>query len=159
MKKFLTAKFFYLLILLVCSLILFTAYYIEYGLNEDPCKLCVYQRIPYFAGVFFCLLGLFFKNNIIFLYLVIFTFFVSFILSGYHVGIENEIFQEFSGCTSNNMGLIKKEEILNSLNKLPLSCKNVNFKILGLSLATLNLFISFLIILFSSIIIKNEKNR
>ena len=159
MRKFQNTRFFYLSIFLISSLILLSAYYIEYVLNEDPCKLCIYQRIPYFVGVFFCLLGFFFKNKIIFLYLVIFTFFVSFILSGYHVGIENEIFQEFSGCTSNNMGLIKKEEILNSLDKLPLSCKNVNFKILGLSLATLNLFISFLIILFSSIIIKNEKNR
>ena len=159
MKKFLTAKFFYLLILLVCSIILLTAYYIEYGLNEDPCKLCVYQRIPYFAGIFFCLFGLIYRNKIVFLYLVILTFFISFILSGYHVGIENEIFQEFSGCTSNNMDLIKKEEILNSLNKLSLSCKNVNFKLFGLSLATLNLFTSFFIIIFSLIIYKNEKNR
>ena len=159
MKKFLTAKFFYLLILLVCILILFTAYYIEYGLNEDPCKLCIYQRIPYFAGIFFSLLGLIYRNKIVFLYLVILTFIISFILSGYHVGIENEIFQEFSGCTSNNTDLIIKEEILDSLNKLSLSCKNVNFKLFGLSLATLNLFTSFFIIIFSLIIYKNEKNR
>ena len=159
MKKFLTAKFFYLLILLVCILILFTAYYIEYGLNEDPCKLCIYQRIPYFAGIFFSLLGLIYRNKIVFLYLVILTFIISFILSGYHVGIENEIFQEFSGCTSNNTDLIIKEEILDSLNKLSLSCKNVNFKLFGLSLATLNLFTSFFIIVFSLIIYKNEKNK
>ena len=159
MKKFLNAKFFYLLIFLIGSIILLTAYYIEYVLNEDPCKLCIYQRIPYFAGIFFCLLGLIYKNKIIFLYLVIFTFFLSFILSGYHVGIENEIFQEFSGCTSNNMDLIKKEEILDSLNKSSLSCKNVNFKLFGLSLATLNLFTSFSIIIFSLLVYKNEKNR
>ena len=74
MKKFLNAKFFYLLIFLISILILITAYYIEYGLNENPCKLCIYQRIPYFAGIFFCLFGLICKNKIIFLYLVIFTF-------------------------------------------------------------------------------------
>ena len=159
MKKFLTAKFFYLLILLVCSIILLTAYYIEYGLNEDPCKLCVYQRIPYFAGIFFSLFGLICRNKIFFLYLVILTFLISLILSGYHVGIENEIFQEFSGCTSNNTNLIIKEEILDSLNILSLSCKNVNFKLFGLSLATLNLFTSFFIIIFSLIIYKNEKNK
>ena len=159
MQKFLNAKFFYLLIVLISGLILLAAYYIEYVLNEDPCKLCIYQRIPYFAGIFFCLLGLFYKNKIVFLYLVIFTFFISFILSGYHVGIENEIFQEFSGCTSNNTDLIKKEEILDSLNKLSLSCKKVNFKLFGLSLATLNLFTSFFIIIFSLVIYKNEKNR
>ena len=159
MKRFLNAKSFYLLIFLISSLILISAYYIEYVLDENPCKLCIYQRIPYFAGIFFCLLGLVYKNKIIFLYLVIFTFLISFILSGYHVGIENAIFQEFSGCTSNNMDLIKKEEILDSLNKLSLSCKNVNFKLFGLSLATLNLFTSFFIIIFSLIIYKNEKNR
>ena len=159
MKKFLNAKFFYLLIFLISSIILLTAYYIEYVLNEDPCKLCIYQRIPYFTGIFFCLLGLIYKNKIIFLYLVIFTFFLSFILSGYHVGIENEIFQEFPGCTSNKMDLIEKEEILNSLNKLSLSCKNVNFKLFGFTLATLNVFTSFFIIIFSLIIYKNEKNK
>lgn len=159
MQKFINAKFFYFLIFLISSLILLAAYYIEYVLNEDPCKLCIYQRIPYFVGIFLCLLGLFYKSKIIFLYLIIFTFFISFILSGYHVGIENEIFQEFSGCTSNNMDLIKKEEILDSLNKLSSSCKNVDFKIFGLSLATLNLFTSFFIIIFSLVIYKNEKNR
>tara|TARA_S200000501_G_scaffold322051_1_gene317839 strand:- start:47 stop:523 length:477 start_codon:yes stop_codon:yes gene_type:complete len=158
MQKFINAKFFYFLIFLISSLILLAAYYIEYVLNQDPCKLCIYQRIPYFVGIFLCLLGLFYKSKIIFLYLIIFTFFISFILSGYHVGIENEIFQEFSGCTSNNMDLIKKEEILDSLNKLSSSCKNVDFKIFGLSLATLNLFTSFFIIIFSLIINKNEKN-
>tara|TARA_B100001175_G_C19177690_1_gene480533 strand:+ start:155 stop:634 length:480 start_codon:yes stop_codon:yes gene_type:complete len=159
MQKLLNAKFFYLLIVLISGLILLAAYYIEYVLNEDPCKLCIYQRIPYFAGIFFCLLGLFYKNKIVFLYLVIFTFFISFILSGYHVGIENEIFQEFPGCTSNKMDLIEKEEILNSLNKLSLSCKNVNFKLFGFTLATLNVFTSFFIIIFSLIIYKNEKNK
>lgn len=159
MQKFINAKFFYFLIFLISSLILLAAYYIEYVLNQDPCKLCIYQRIPYFVGIFLCLLGLFYKSKIIFLYLIIFTFFISFILSGYHVGIENEIFQEFSGCTSNNMDLIKKEEILDSLNKLSSSCKNVDFKIFGLSLATLNLFTSFFIIIFSLVIYKNEKNR
>ena len=159
MNNIFEIKKFYTIIFIISLLSLLIALYIEFFLGYSPCKLCIYQRIPYFAGIFFCLLGLVYKNKIIFLYLVIFTFFLSFILSGYHVGIENEIFQEFSGCTSNNMDLIKKEEILDSLNKLSLSCKNVNFKLFGLSLATLNLFTSFFIIIFSLIIYKNEKDR
>ena len=152
-------KKFYIIIFVFSIFSLLIALFIEFFLGYAPCKLCIYQRIPYFAGIFFSLLGLIYRNKIVFLYLVILTFIISFILSGYHVGIENEIFQEFSGCTSNNTDLIIKEEILDSLNKLSLSCKNVNFKLFGLSLATLNLFTSFFIIIFSLIIYKNEKNR
>ena len=159
MKNIFEIKRFYIIIFTISLLSLLIALDIEFFLGYPPCKLCIYQRIPYFAGIFFCLLGLVYKNKIIFLYLVIFTFFISFILSGYHVGIENAIFQEFSGCTSNNTNLIIKEEILDSLNILSLSCKNVNFKLFGLSLATLNLFTSFFIIIFSLIIYKNEKNK
>ena len=63
-------------------------------------------------------------------------------ISGYHVGIEKEIFSEFSGCTSQNIELLDKSEILNSLKNSVVSCKDISFKILGMSLATINFIIS-----------------
>ena len=83
----------------------------------------------------------------------------SLFLSGYHVGIENNIFSEFSGCSSININLIDKADIIKSLNNNLPSCKEVNFKIFGFSLATINLFISILISLYTVKLLINEKNR
>jgi disulfide bond formation protein DsbB len=75
------------------------------------------------------------------------------------VGIEKNIFQEFSGCTNNSMDLIDKDELLKSLSHSRPNCKNINLKIFGLSLATINLIISSLISVLMLMMIKYEKNR
>jgi len=75
------------------------------------------------------------------------------------MGIEYEVFEEFSGCTSNNFDLIKKEEILKKLQSSLPSCKNINFRLFGVSLATLNLIISTFIAVFCVLVLKNEKNK
>ncbi len=83
----------------------------------------------------------------------------SIIISGYHVGIENNIFSEFSGCTNQNINTIDKSELLRNLNNFLPNCKDVNFKIFGLSLATINFLLS---IALTVIIIRYyiyEKNR
>ncbi len=80
-------------------------------------------------------------------------------ISGYHVGIENNIFKEFSGCTGNNLNIINKTELLESLSNSMPNCKTVTFKILGLSLATINFIISIVIIFISIKYFINEKNR
>ena len=90
---------------------------------------------------------------------MIITFLASSILSGYHVGIENNVFEEFSGCTSNNTNIVDKDELIESLKEIKPNCKDVTFKLLGFSLATINLFLSILIVILSSKFIKNEKNR
>ena len=38
-------------LLIFISLILISAFLIEYRLDHKPCKLCIYQRIPYFVAV------------------------------------------------------------------------------------------------------------
>ena len=93
------------------------------------------------------------------IYFLSLTFLVSLFLSGYHAGIENNIFAEFSGCTANNLNITNKEDLLKSLSENIPNCKDVMFKIFGLSLATINMFISALIVIISLIIIRNEKNR
>tara|TARA_A100000164_G_scaffold27176_1_gene21195 strand:+ start:881 stop:1126 length:246 start_codon:yes stop_codon:yes gene_type:complete len=80
-------------------------------------------------------------------------------LSGYHFGIENNFFPEFSGCSANNLDITNKEDLLKTLNKIVPNCKDVTFKILGFSLATINVLISGLIIIISMVILKYEKNR
>ena len=93
------------------------------------------------------------------LYLLTLTFILSSILSGYHIGIENNFFSEFSGCTNNSLDITDKSKILESLSKNMPNCKDVSFRIFGLSLATINFMISLTISVISILIIKNEKNR
>ena len=158
MNIFLNKKNFYLFILFYSLSAIFFALYIEYILDYKPCKLCIYQRIPYIISIFISFVGYnYFKNDKI-LFLVIITFFLSVLISGYHYGIENNIFEEFSGCTASTLEIIDKSELLKSLNDNVSSCKDVNFKLFGISLAGINFLLSLLIVIYSLKILIYEKN-
>ena len=159
MEKILTIKKFYLVISLISIIALLGAVFIENVLEQSPCKLCLYQRIPYLISIFICFFGFNYYKNFLWMYLLLILFIISTILSGYHVGIENSIFEEFSGCTSENINITNKLDLLNTLKKTMPSCKNVDFKLFGLSLATINLVISLIISAISIKIIKYEKNK
>tara|TARA_Y100001970_G_scaffold291226_1_gene427579 strand:+ start:1753 stop:2232 length:480 start_codon:yes stop_codon:yes gene_type:complete len=159
MNKFLNNKNFYLAIALFSIFTLLSAVYVEYVLGAKPCKLCIYQRIPYIVAIFLCFFGYSNLKKNVWIYLVSLTFLISFLISVYHTGIENNIFDEFSGCTSNNLNITNKDDLLQSLSESTPNCKDVTFRIFGLSLATINMFISMLIIIISIMVIKNEKNR
>ena len=159
MNALLNIKKIYLLVFIISIISIFSAIYIEFVLNVNPCTLCIYQRIPYLVSIFICFLGYYNNKFFFWLYLLLLTFLISAILSGYHVGIENNVFKEFSGCTNDNINLINKEEVLKSLNYSRPNCKNISFKILGLSLASINLIISSLISVLILSLIKYEKNK
>ena len=159
MGKSLTIKKFYLVILAVSIISLISAVYIEFILNQAPCKLCLYQRIPYVIAIFIAFFGFNYPNNFFWMYLLILIFILNIVLSGYHVGIENSIFEEFSSCSNTNTNITNKSDLLNFLKETMPSCKNVDFKLFGLSLATINFIISLIISVTSVIILKNEKNR
>ena len=159
MSKINSVKKFYLLILFICIISIISAVYIEHILEVRPCTLCLYQRVPYLVSIFICFFGYNYSKNLFWMYLLIIVFILSSLLSGYHAGIENNIFKEFSGCTSDNLNITNKSDLLRSLaNSMP-NCKDVNFKILGFSLATINLTISTVISLVSIKLLTNEKNR
>ena len=158
MNIFLNKKKFYLFILFYSLLAIFFALYVEHVLGYKPCKLCLYQRIPYIVSIFISFVGYnYFKNDkILILILVIFS--ISVLISGYHYGIENNIFEEFSGCTASTLEIIDKSELLKSLNDNVSSCKDVNFKLFGISLAGINFLLSLLIVIYSLKIMVYEKN-
>ena len=158
MNIFLNKKKFYLFILFYSLLGIFFALYVEYFLGYKPCKLCLYQRIPYIIAIFVSFAGYnYFKSNKL-LILIIIIFSVSALISGYHYGIENNIFKEFTGCTNSSLKIIDKSELLKSLNNNITSCKDVNFKLFGISLAGINFLFSLLIAVYSLRILFYEKN-
>ena len=159
MNKIFEIKNFYTIIFIISLLSLLIALYIEFFLGYKPCKLCIYQRIPYLIAIFLTFLGRSYLKNLIWLYALLLIFFSSILISGYHFGIEQEIFNEFSGCVGNSLNIIDKNELLKLLNSEVSSCKNVDFRIFGLSLATINFLLSFSIFILIIKVIKNEKNK
>ena len=153
----------YLIIILLFSLIaLISAYFIEHVLGHQPCNLCLIERIPYgFSIILIFILFLIKKNEKFFILLLILTFIFSFTISLYHFGIEQGFFQESAICGVKDFSEnITKEELLNKLSKKTVSCKDVTFRILGLSLTTINIvFNIFFIITLTKIFIKYEKNK
>ena len=152
----------YLRIIFLFSLIaLISAYFIEHVLGHQPCNLCLIERIPYGLSIILISLMLIIKKNEnFFILLLILTFIFSFFISLYHFGIEQGIFQESTVCGVKNFSAnISKEELLNKLSEKTISCKDVTFRILGLSLASINIVISILfIITLAKIFTKYEKN-
>ncbi len=159
MKNIFELKKFYTTIFIISLASLLIALYIEFFLGYEPCKLCIYQRIPYLIAIFLSFLGIKNSKNLIWLYALLLTFFSSFLISGYHFGIEKEIFKEFSGCTGNSLNITDKSELLKLLNSDVNSCKNVDFSVFGVSLATINFLFSFIIFILILMVIKNEKNK
>ena len=158
MNIFLSRKNLYLVILGYSVFAIIYALYIEHYLNYQPCKLCLYQRVPFILAIFVSFVGLNFPKKDEVLILLITTFAVGMIISGYHFGIENNIFEEFKGCRNNSLNIIAKADLLKSLNQTLPSCKDVSFTLFGISLAGLNILSSLLILIYSVRTLVYEKN-
>ena len=140
----------YLKIILLFSFVaLISAYFIEYVLGHQPCNLCLIERIPYGISAILIITILVLKKNQKFLVLLlILTFIFSLTISFYHYGIEQGFFQESSVCGVRGFNeSITKEDLLRQLNEKIVSCKDVTFRIFGLSLTSVNIFISLIIII------------
>jgi|TARA_B100000795_G_scaffold42225_1_gene27645 disulfide bond formation protein DsbB len=147
----------------VSILVLLSAYFIEYVLGYEACNLCLIGRVPYFFVISFCSIFFFFKKiKKIILILILISFMCSVLIAFYHVGVEHGLFDESLVCQIKNLSQdTSVDDLLRELESAKSkSCKDVNFKILGFSLATINLFISSIlsIIVFKNIL-KNEKNK
>jgi len=154
-KKFLS------IILIFVSLVLIIAFLIEHKLGHQPCKLCLYERIPYFLSILLIIKMLFIKQYEKITLLIISLVFVgSTILAFYHFGIEQGFFSESFVCKAENISeTLSKEELLEQLKQNTISCKEVNFTIFGFSLAAINTIFSIaLSVIFARLFINYGKN-
>jgi len=140
-------KLIFNLILLFSIFTLLAAYFIQYVLKHQPCNLCLIERIPYILSIIIISICLFTKKfEKISLIILSTIFFSATLIAIYHFGIEQGIIKESLVCNLNNENNnLSKEALLSQLREMPVSCKEVSFKILGLSLATFNIFISFVL--------------
>ena len=149
------------LLIILSFITLSFAYFVEFILDHEPCNLCKIERIPYIGSIILIsLIILLNKWEKIILTIVLLLFIFGAITSIYHVGIEQGFFSESLLCELGmNTKIQNTDELLKTLEKTPISCKEVTFKILGLSLATFNAFLSVVIIyILLKLLFKNEQN-
>ena len=156
-----TNNIFLIVILAVISLTIISALIIQYWLDHEPCKLCLYERIPYFLSMLLITKILFIKKYEKIALLILFLVFMSStVLAFYHFGIEQGFFSESLACTSGDLSeMLSKEELLEQLKQNSISCKDVSFRILGLSLAAINTIFSLVLsVIFVRLFMNYEKN-
>ena len=153
-------------LLLLCALFSFLMLAValigQYGFGLHPCDLCIYQRIPYAAIVFFGLVGAFLPKarRLQYAIAVVCTllFLVDAGIAGYHTGVETGIFKGPTACSGDGKLGQTLEEIRAAILNAPLvTCEQAMFYVLGLSMAAWNMIAATIAFLASSFIL--FKNR
>jgi disulfide bond formation protein DsbB len=144
---------------LISSLMLLSAFYLEYFHDAFPCDLCITQRwfhaliISYSLIAIFISKSSFFTKKLILIGLSI-TWIASSVAGLYHFGIEMNFWKGPDECSSAID--FSKDTLKYLLNKSTIKCDEVMFKILGLSLAGWNAIMSFAMFFVVSIFINKR---
>ena len=146
-------------LLLIISII--SAFVIEYGLGHKPCKLCLYQRYPYYISILLLTSIFLLKKNIKIHYLILSVVsLLGSIIAFYHFGIEQGFFNEAAVCETKTFSqTLSKEDLLRELKQNTISCKEVTFRFLGLSLASINTIFSLVLSYIFLLMFKNYENN
>ena len=156
-----TNNIFLIVILAIISLTIISTLIIEYWLGHEPCRLCLYERIPYFLSMLLIIKMLFIKKYERVTLLILFLVFISSTaLAFYHFGIEQGFFSESLVCATGDLSkTLSKAELLQQLKQNSISCKDISFRILGLSLAAINTVFSLILsVIFMRMFMNYGKN-
>lgn len=143
------------LLIIISFCILVSTLLIEYIFNFPPCKLCIYQRIPYLLIIILGIGLIFLKKNKEFLLIFIVLQIVNFFIAFFHSLVERGIVNYEMNCTSTGSDIQTIEELRSFLDKVPIAkCNEILFSIMGLSLANFNLLVSVLLITWTYVMLK-----
>ena len=145
---------------LLSSLMLISAFYLEYFHGALPCDLCITQRWFHGAIITYSLIIILIINKIsisnkILLFGGGLLWLSSSVAGLYHFGIEMRFWTGPDGCSSNID--FSKDTLTYLLEKSPIKCDEVMFEIFGLSLAGWNAFASFFIFLLTNVFLLNKR--
>ena len=149
---------FFLIIISFCILI--STLLIEYVFDFPPCKLCIYQRIPYILIIILGVTLVFLGKKKEFLFSFIVLQIVNFVIASFHSLVERGIVDYEMNCTSTGADIQTIEELRIFLEKVPITkCNEILFSIMGLSLANFNLIVSILLITWTCAILKLDEQK
>ena len=156
----LNSKNIFFLVVLFSIVAILSAFFMQYILGHAPCKLCNYQRIPYYLIILIGFVTFFFPKILkLSSFLLILLLITEFLISNYHTLSSYEIIN-YSGCES--------AEIPNDINKLKealmsdaliISCSNANLKYFGIPLSLYNSFFSLMFLIVIVFYARKEKNK
>ena len=151
---------FYLAVLFSIFAIL-SAFFMQYVLGHVPCKLCTYQRIPYYIIILIGLITFLFPKIIkITSFLLIFLLLAEFLVSNYHTLSTFEVIS-YIGCQSAEIPSdINVLKVALMSDTLIVNCSNANLKYFGIPLSIYNSFFSLMfliVIVFNAYKEKNQK--
>ena len=150
---------FYLAVLFSIFAIL-SAFFMQYVLGHDPCKLCTYQRIPYYIIILIGLITFLFPKIIkITSFLLIFLLLAEFLVSNYHTLSTFEVIS-YSGCQSAEIPSdinVLKEALMSDT--LIVNCSNANLKYFGIPLSIYNSFFSLMFLIIIAFNAHKEKSK
>jgi disulfide bond formation protein DsbB len=145
----------------ICVLALALAFIAQYIFGYEPCILCLYQRIPFYAVIFLSLVYFFvkktctkiserFKKNIFFLCILTLIFNAG--LAFYHSAVELKIIKAFSGCATENIAKVNDLEQLREIlkNAKVKKCDEPELMIFNLSMANWNFIFCLVLVIFYS---------
>ena len=145
---------------LISSLMLLSAFYLEYFHDAFPCDLCITQRWFHALIISYSLIAIlileknFITDKLILIGLSL-TWIASSIAGLYHFGIEMNFWSGPDECSSSID--FSKDLLKYLLNKSPIKCDEVMFSIFGLSLAGWNALMSFIMFMIASIFLTNKR--
>lgn len=145
----------------ISAIVLLSAYLIEYIGLASPCKLCVYQRVPYLVSIFLCGIAyLSHQFRRVGRVLITGTMLVSTSLAFFHVGVEHKWFEYQSSCATSSKMPQNIAEFKAQLEAKDLApCDQAHYKLFDLSLANWNFIISMMLFLYSVNVLLTKRTR
>ncbi|MGI4852265.1 MAG: disulfide bond formation protein B [Janthinobacterium lividum] len=135
---------------------------IQHFYHVKPCALCIYQQIALGAIGFFGLIALITwrkSYHTIIAVIVLALVAINFGIATYHVGVEQHIFPVMSQCHGNlgphHTGVEALRDLLLETNVVP--CDKVKWSFLGLSMASYNMLLSAIVLLFWIGVLKSRR--
>jgi disulfide bond formation protein DsbB len=129
-----------LVLAIASALILLSVFGFQYLGGAAPCQLCIWQRWPYAVLIALGIVGLFWQPRLM-LGLGVVALLVGAGLGGYHYGVEEGWFALPEGCAAGG-DATSIEELRRMLSEAPPACDQVQFTVLGWSLAVWNVVAS-----------------
>jgi disulfide bond formation protein DsbB len=133
------------------------AYIAEYHFGLKPCVLCMYERIPYFTVVISAVISLFIKKaRPLIIKLCGVALLIGALISVYHVGVEQHIFEGTRECNANTKPVTLEQLKAELLSDKPPSCSEAAFTFLAISFAGWNSIFSLFLCIVVYLRLKND---
>ncbi|HKX10442.1 MAG TPA: disulfide bond formation protein B [Stellaceae bacterium] len=144
-----TARSTLAIVLAAAAAVIGGALLFQYVGGLEPCELCLAERWPYYGAIVIAGLALATdqRRALSGIGLLALIFLGSAGLAGYHVGVEQHWIEGPTACTGGSSGAKSAEELMKFLqNQQPVRCDEVQWSLLGLSLAGWNVVTSLLLL-------------